>query len=45
MMEKCPECGSKRVWKDGLRFLSKGKCCSALVVPGLRMSVQLRHKV
>jgi len=24
MMVKCPECGSTRVWKDGLRYLAEG---------------------
>jgi len=25
MAVKCPQCGSKRVWKDGLRYLADGK--------------------
>jgi transposase-like protein len=24
MVVKCPECGSTRVWRDGLRYLAKG---------------------
>jgi len=24
-MPSCPECGGRRVWKDGIRYLSKGQ--------------------